>query len=262
VSGSGVVFLMYHELESPGRPPSQTDPGYLRYIVRASDFRSQMHLLHRQGWRGVSVGSAVADFAGKTVAVTFDDGCESDLLFAAPALKEAGFGATFYITTDYMGKPGHLNQNQLCDLSRLGFEIGCHSKSHAYLTDLNDHDLQREIAEPKTQLEQILGRAVEHLSCPGGRHDQRVSNAAREAGYQTLTTSRIQKNFRNSDRFALGRVSVMRPTSLEQFEQVSTGRRLWPMRLQTQLRSAGQKLLGNSAYDRMRAALLRDRGSS
>ena len=262
MSDSGVVFLMYHELESPGRPLSHTDPGYLRYVVRASDFRAQMQLLNRRGWRGVSVGSAVANFAQKTVAITFDDGCESDLLFAAPALTEAGAGATFYITWDYLGKPGHLNQNQLRELSGLGFEIGCHSMTHAYLTELNDHDLRQEIAEPKTQLEQMLGQAVEHFSCPGGRYDQRVSNAAREAGYHTLTTSRVQKNSRNTNRFALGRISVMRSTSLEQFEEASTGRRLWPMQFQAQLRSAGQKLLGNSLYDRMRARVLRDRRPS
>ena len=262
MSDNGVVFLMYHELESPGRPPSQTDPGYHRYIVPASEFCSQMQLLHRQGWRGVSVGSAIAAFAEKTVAITFDDGCETDLLSAAPALKEINFGATFYITTSYLGKTGHLSPSQLREVQRLGFEIGCHSMSHAYLTDLNDRDLRREVGESKMQLEQILGRAVEHFSCPGGRYDRRVSDTVREAGYRTLTTSRVQRNFRNSDRFALGRVSVMRSTSLAEFERISKGHSLWPVRMQSQLRSAGQKFLGNSLYDRLRAAILRDRASS
>jgi hypothetical protein len=33
-----VVFLMYHELESPGRPLCQSEAEYVRYIVRTSDF--------------------------------------------------------------------------------------------------------------------------------------------------------------------------------------------------------------------------------
>ena len=257
-----MVFLMYHELEAPGRPLSQTDPGYLRYVVRASDFRSQMQLLHRQGWRGISVGSTITTFADKTVALTFDDGCETDLIYASPALREINFGATFYITTAYLGKPGYLDQNQLRELSGLGFEIGCHSMSHAYLTNLNDHHLHQEVTEPKIQLEQILGRAVEHFSCPGGRFDRRVSDAAREAGYLTLATSRIHKNFRTTDRFALGRVSIMRSTSLADFEKVCTARGLWQMQMQAQLKAASQKLLGNSLYDRLRSAMLRDRPSS
>jgi len=41
--------------------------------------------------------------------------------------------------------------------------------THAYLTDLDDRGLQREIADAKAQLEEILGKTVEHFSCPGGR---------------------------------------------------------------------------------------------
>jgi peptidoglycan/xylan/chitin deacetylase (PgdA/CDA1 family) len=259
MSNGGVVFLMYHELESPGRSMCQSEAGYVRYIVRTSDFRSQMDLLQRQGWRGVSVAEAVRDFAPKSVAITFDDGCETDLLYAAPVLRQMKFGATFYITTGFLGKPGYLTPAQLRELSGLGFEIGCHSMTHPYLTDLNGADLHREVAGAKTQLEQILGTAVEHFSCPGGRHDRRVSEAARIAGYLTVATSRIQRNSRNSDLLALGRTAVMRSTDLTTFEQICRGRNLWQMRLQVQIRAATRRLLGNSVYDRLRSAVLHDR---
>jgi len=259
MSDGEVVFLMYHELESPRRSLCQSEAGYVRYIVSTSDFHSQMGLLQRQGWRGVSVGEAVREFRAKSVAITFDDGCETDLLYAAPLLHEVNFGGTFYITTGFLGKPGYLNHSQLRELVGMGLEIGCHSMTHAYLTDLNDADLQREVAEAKTQLEQILGTTVEHFSCPGGRHDRRVSEAARKAGYQTVSTSRIQKNSRASDRFALGRVAVMRSASLATFEEICKGRKLWRMNLEVQARAATRKLLGNSIYDRLRSSILRDR---
>ena len=73
---------------------------------------------------------------GKTVCITFDDGCETDLLAAAPILKEFGFGATFYITVGFLGKPGYLSEAQVRNLSALGFEIGCHSLTHPYLPTL------------------------------------------------------------------------------------------------------------------------------
>jgi peptidoglycan/xylan/chitin deacetylase (PgdA/CDA1 family) len=250
---------MYHELESPGRSLCQSDAGYIRYIVHTSDFRWQMELLQEKGWRGVSVGEAIPQFAEKSVAITFDDGCETDLVYAAPLLQEVKFGATFYVTTGFLGKPGYLSRSQLRELARSGFEIGCHSMTHAYLTDLNDADLHREVAEAKTELEQIVGQRIEHFSCPGGRHDRRVSEVAREAGYQTVSTSRIQKNSSASDRYALGRVVVMRSTSLDAFEEIYTGRKLWRMNLEVQARDAARKLLGNSMYDRLRSSILRDR---
>lgn len=254
-----VVFLMYHELESPGRPLCQNEPGYVRYILHTSDFRNQMELLQKQGWRGVNVGEAVRTFPEKSVAITFDDGCETDLLYAAPLLREMKFGGTFYITTGFLGKTGYLNHSQLRELSGLGFEIGCHSMTHPYLTDLNDADLHREVAGAKLQLEQIVGAPVEHFSCPGGRYDDRVSELARNAGYQTVAASRIRSNSATSDRLALGRVAIMRSTSLAEFEQTCQGRNLWRKNLQVQLRTAASKLLGNSMYDRLRASLLRDR---
>lgn len=259
MSSGGVVFLMYHELESPGRSLCQSQAGYVRYIVRTSDFRSQMDLLQSQRWRGVSVGEAIRDFGAKSVAITFDDGCETDLLYAAPVLRQMKYGATFYITTGFLGKPGYLTPAQLRELSGLGFEIGCHSMTHPYLTDVNDQELHREVAEAKIQLEEILGTAVKHFSCPGGRHDRMVSEAAHNAGYLTVATSRIRQNSRSSDFLALGRVAVMRSTALTTFEQICHGRNLWQMQLQVQLRAASKKLLGNSVYDRLRSAVLRGR---
>jgi len=33
MAASPIVFLMYHELELPGRKLSQSEPGYVRYIL-------------------------------------------------------------------------------------------------------------------------------------------------------------------------------------------------------------------------------------
>ena len=133
---SATVFLMYHELEEPGRPLCHTEPGYVRYVLPCLEFRAQMSLIKTKGWRGVSVSEAL-NCLPECVAITFDDGCETDLIYAAPVLQELVFGATFYITTAFIGRRGYLNQSQVRELRRMGFEIGCHSMTHAYLTDLD-----------------------------------------------------------------------------------------------------------------------------
>jgi peptidoglycan/xylan/chitin deacetylase (PgdA/CDA1 family) len=250
------VFLMYHELEEPGRPLCQAEPGYVRYVLRSSEFRAQMQSLKNSGWRGVNVSDALSH-QPQDVAVTFDDGCETDFICAAPLLLELGFGATFYITTGFVGKRGHLNQSQLRELCGLGFEIGCHSMTHPYLTDLDEKELNREVTESKSQLEQVIGNPVEHFSCPGGRHNQRISEVARRAGYRTVATSRMQANSPSTNPFALGRVPVMRATSLPTFRELCSGHGLWRLHFVVQLRETIRDLLGNSAYDRLRSALLR-----
>ena len=250
-----IVFLMYHELELPGRALSQAASGYVRYVLHVAKFREQMEFIKQQGWRGVAVGEAL-NYSRHAVAITFDDGCETDLISAAPILREFGFGATFYITTGFLGRPGHLNQSQLRELAESGWEIGCHSMTHAYLTDLDDRGLHREIAEAKIQLEQILGRPIEHFSCPGGRYDRRVADTARRAGYRTVATSRIRANSAQTDHYALGRVAVMRGTSPAAFANMYRGRGLKRQNLMASLLQGTRRLLGNSAYDRIREAVL------
>lgn len=246
------VHLMYHELELAGRPLCQPGEGYKRYCVPESNFRSQLLYLFRAGLRGMSVSEGLDFTAPDGVVITFDDGCETNLISAAPLLEQVNFGATFYITLSFIGRRGFLSAAQLRELSDCGFEIGCHSKSHPYLTDLSANGLHAEIAEAKTELEQMIGKQVEHFSCPGGRWNQRVAEVARKGGYRSVATSRVATNSFKTDPFNLARVVVMRATSLAVFARLCSGHGLWPLRLRSAIRGAAMRLLGNSAYDRIR----------
>jgi peptidoglycan/xylan/chitin deacetylase (PgdA/CDA1 family) len=260
MTGPKRVFLMYHELEIPGRALCQSEPGYLRYVVTRDNFRNQINLIKADGWCAVNVSDSFSQPESPAVVITFDDGCETDLLCAAPMLKEANFGATFYITVGFLGKAGYLSLNQLRQLSDQGFEIGCHSWTHPYLTDLNIQELRKEIGDAKSRLEEITGRKVNHFSCPGGRWDDRAAKVAQESGYLTFATSRTHANTSTTDPFALGRVPVMRGTELKTFAAICRGQGLRQMRLANSARETARNLLGNSTYDRIRGALLNRTG--
>jgi peptidoglycan/xylan/chitin deacetylase (PgdA/CDA1 family) len=257
-----MLLLTYHELELAGHPLCRPEAGYSRYVVSQENFRTQMGWLQQDSRRGMSVSEALAcppqNGAGQnSVAVTFDDGCESDLTIAARILKETGHNATFYVTVAFLGQRGYMNSTQLRELSAAGFEVGCHSMTHAYLTDLDDCGLQRELVQAKAQLEQVTGKVVEHFSCPGGRCDARVIQAARRAGYRSVAHSRIQVNPPAADAFDLGRIAILRETELLAFQEICRGKGLWKLHLGESLRNAAKQVLGNSLYDRGRALLLR-----
>jgi peptidoglycan/xylan/chitin deacetylase (PgdA/CDA1 family) len=256
VSSNAAVFLMYHELELPGRPLCQSEPGYVRYILPVEDFALQMRQLKASHVQGVSVSDALK-FSGPAVAITFDDGCETDLLSAAPILRDHNFGATFFVVTGFVDKPGYLSRSQVRELAALGFEIGCHSMTHPYLPDLDDAGLRREIAEAKIVLEEIVGKAVEHFSCPCGRYDPRAMQVARNAGFVTVSTSVPRANTAATDRFALGRVAIMRGIQTSEFRQLCRGESLWKMNVRGDMRDSVKRLLGNALYDRLRSAILR-----
>jgi len=253
---NATVFLMYHELELPGRALCQSEAGYVRYILSADQFADQMQQVSALHLHGVSVSEALK-FSGHAVCITFDDGCETDLLVAAPLLKRCNFGATFFVVSGFVGRPGYLSQLQVRELAALGFEVGCHSMTHPYLPDLDDAGLHYEITEAKTVLEQILGKSVEHFSCPGGRYDSRAMRVAKAAGYATVSTSVPHANTTGTDRFSLGRVAITRGIKSSEFQPLCRGESLWKLHVRGELRNGAKRLLGNTVYDRLRSSLLK-----
>ena len=250
------VFLMYHELELPGRALVQSEPGYVRYIISETGFRSQIDWLRENGWRGLSVSEALQFPAEKSVAITFDDGCETDLIAAATILKEAGFHATFYVTADFLNHPGYMSDAQLRELGSMGFEIGCHSMTHRYLNGLAPNELHHEIVEARMKLQDIINGKVLHFSCPGGRFDDRALDLAKQTGYLSVANSRAHANSPSTDRFHLGRVAILRNRNLTSFGRLCEGGGLLRMRVQDSLRSAVRRTLGNALYDSVRNNLL------
>jgi hypothetical protein len=253
----GNLFLMYHELELPKRPLCQSEPGYVRYIVPEAAFRSQVRFLRDSKIPIMNVTQSFSSPAGGIV-LTFDDGCETDVLTAAPILRDAGFNATFYITTGFLGTRGYLLPGQLRELSNLGLEIGCHSMTHPYLDELDNTALHRELGDAKTQLEDMTGRSVDHFSCPGGRWSPRVVEVAKQCGYTSVATSRIGRNAPTDNRFSLARVAIMRGLSISDFRSLCQGQGLKQMQFREQTRAFAKRFLGNSAYDKLRALVLSD----
>ena len=250
---------MYHELERAGRPLCSADAGYVRYVVREDDFRAQMDAMAASGKFGVGVSewlAAPAASAANQVVITFDDGCETDLIAAAPILQAHAFGATCYLTVDFLDRPGFLTRTQVRELAATGIEIGSHSVSHAYLSDLDDAALHREIVESRHELELLAGVTIRSFSCPGGRYDDRVLSVARKAGYESVTTSRAEWNHHQRPAELLGRIAIMQDTTLADFSSTLSGRDLGARRLRNSALGAAKAVLGNTLYEKLRVALL------
>ena len=125
-----------------------------------------------------------------------------------------------------------------------------------HLSDLPEPELKREVVDAKLQIEQIIGHPIEHRSCPGGRYDQRTLQMARRAGFATVSNSQFQANSSRSSPYELGRVAMLRDLTIEEFSATCHGRGLWKKRLQHRARRSAQRVLGNRAYECLRAVLL------
>jgi peptidoglycan/xylan/chitin deacetylase (PgdA/CDA1 family) len=86
--------------------------------------------------------------------------------------------------------------------------IGFHTRGHHLLTRLGDDELARELTVGLSTLRHASKQTVLAIAYPHGEADERVANAAREAGFQIGVTTRPTAVTPGTDPLLLGRVEA------------------------------------------------------
>src|SRR5262249_7061549 len=122
--------------------------------------------------------------------VTFDDGHESNHALGLDLMQKHKIRATIFAIAGWMGsQPGYMDWVQLREMVELGHSIQSHSWSHRILPECSDTELQQELDRSRRTLEDRLSAAVDSISMPHGRWDDRVLRACAAAGYQRVYIS-------------------------------------------------------------------------
>lgn len=74
-------------------------------------------------------------------------------------------------------------------LAAAGLEIGFHTLRHHRLTGLDDDELRAAMVDGRDRLAELAGAPLDTISYPHGKADDRVSSAARAAGYRAGFTN-------------------------------------------------------------------------
>lgn len=187
-----VPILVYHTIKPYEFASSKKD---YAFNVPPRTFEKQMKYLKNKKYNSISMAMLDNFFEKGTslpknpVVITFDDGWETQYTRALPILKKYGFAATFYIITGDIGEKNFLNWEQVRNLAGAGMEIGGHTKSHPFLTDVDDDKLTEEVGEGKEIIEKNIGQAINTFAYPYGRYDDRVVSAVSSAGYKIARTT-------------------------------------------------------------------------
>jgi peptidoglycan/xylan/chitin deacetylase (PgdA/CDA1 family) len=254
------AVLMYHRIESPRCPVAAADER--PWSVTRDRFSAQLDRIAADGGKGVSMHQVHEHLAsGKTVppgwvAITFDDGNESDVEHALPMLAERGFRATFFVCGERIDVAGGLSTTMLRELHASGMHIGSHAITHRFLTTLSAADENVELRGSRERLESIVGATVDHFAPPGGRWSARTREGLRRLGYRAVSTSRFGYNDASRPAFAYRRLPVVRSTADGRFDAMIRGDRVRLVSGYTRDRTLGwaRALLGEGAYARGRAA--------
>ncbi len=206
-----IVILCYHSIGEDWR-----------FSVKKDDFIHQIKLLRASGYRFVPLSDVhpyinrEKPLREKLAVLTFDDGYQ-DILSIRDFIKAERLKPTVFVLAEPASAaagevaPGKtfLSIEEILSLHRDGWEIGCHSTTHADFSMLQDEEvLAREIRGAKLKLEQELKTPIRYFAYPKGFHDARLREAVRHAGYALGLSmdDRIMPGI--IDRYAVPRIGV------------------------------------------------------
>lgn len=129
---------------------------------------------------------------------SWDDGSIQDLKLCA-LLNKYGIKGTFYVSKEFVGYTGKysefgrcLNTDEIREIATAQ-EIGAHGLRHCILTTLDQADLTDEVLGSKKYLEEASGKEIKMFCYPGGKFDERVIAAVKDAGFiGARTTAKLR----------------------------------------------------------------------
>jgi peptidoglycan/xylan/chitin deacetylase (PgdA/CDA1 family) len=216
---AAVVVMLHRVRETDGSDGLTIDVATFRRYCQF--FRDYFQVLPLADVVGGLERRALPD---RALAITFDDGYLDNFENAAPVLHDLGLPATFFVVTQWIETEvvpwwdaargfrfPWMTWHHVRTLSRLGFEIGAHTRTHVDLGTVGAAVADEEIRGARAELQDRLGTAVESFAYPyGGRRHvtAEARSAVKAAGFRCCCSGFGGVNGVNADPFDLLRVPV------------------------------------------------------
>lgn len=219
-----VPVLVYHKF-SMGRAEKLT--------VTESAFREQMEYLKNNGFHVVSVDDMI-DFLElkkqlppKAVVITLDGGWKSQHLIAYPILKQFGYPATFFISTDFIGEQRAVSWKNIREMVRAGYDFQSQTKSGRNLVELKKEEtlkeylrsMEEEVMLSKKLISKKIRRNCRYLAYPDGATNSLLASLLKKYGYRAGFTLHRGSNPFFVDSFMIRRSIIFGDFSISQFKE-------------------------------------------
>ena len=156
------------------------------------------------------------------IGVTFDDGFQSLLMNALPAMRARKIPSIIFIPTGKLGKnPNWLSGSNHKDANEIIFTkeqliqlqddfvtFGSHCVTHLNLTKIDEYAAFKELADSKKTLEKILCRRVNLLSFPNGAYNDKIIDLSKKMNYERVFSNIPTFPFSKNCEYLMGRISI------------------------------------------------------
>jgi peptidoglycan/xylan/chitin deacetylase (PgdA/CDA1 family) len=247
-----VLIINFHELCSTVNAPKGQKKIYTfepEKFIAFLDFISLRKIpvvaLHE-----MTTGAVKEDHS---IALTFDDGNESDYSTVYPLLQSYDLKAAFFLSVNAVNEQKH-GWDRIIEMSKNpGITFGSHSMTHRRMADLSTMDADYELRYSKQYIEDKINMPVKYFALPFGVWDKRIVSLSRQAGYASIFTTNVQLNYPELHPYLIHRWSPTSHTSLKLLEQMVT---FDPVIMQGKIwvsavKRAGKKVLGTKFSDRI-----------
>jgi len=228
----GIPVLLYHHLLPAEENPYPENGA----ILPVESFVQQMQLLHKHSYHTLSLAELELYLQGeydppeRSVVITFDDGYQSNYIYAYPILKRYGFRATVFVITDLV--PVHTQPFQPTVLTYMSweemeqardvFEFGSHTCA-LHALDAQGESLLLSQPEAVVQEDLLASAAIldtPYFAYPFGRHNKTVRAMLPELGYRLAFATHPELARPGADPYQLGRYTILPDLDREGFCQI------------------------------------------
>jgi peptidoglycan/xylan/chitin deacetylase (PgdA/CDA1 family) len=238
---------MYHRF---GSADQGGDP---QLWIEPERFAAQLRWLREHGYRTLTLDEAHEALAkGKpakrSVLITIDDGFADDLERAADLLEQEGTKAAVFVPTGLLGRSADLHHptgdatqvstGTIADVVALrrwldrGFDVGCHSMTHADLTLCDPDTLHEEVKAARDRMSELLTRPIDDFCYPFAHHDAASRAAVERAGYRAAYAGEPPID----DLYAIPRMMIYPGDHEARFRRKVSGYYFWLSALHRKLR--------------------------
>ena len=243
-----ILFLTYHKV----LPDPHQNPEF--YTTGTKTLERQLDLLAGSRIRPISP-TELQDWKGRPepgYVLSFDDGTRDHFENVLPLLDRFQRKAVFFVPTSKLDREGYLSGAELREMSRRGHSIGLHGHDHRRVDEMSEEDIRAQTLLSSEHIERLTGTKPTIFAPPGGFMNERVRQAAMDAGVKVIRTMQWGYN-KNPDLTSLCCVPVNRYTTEREFRDVLDFR---SRALTYALKEAVKRLLPTSVYVSLRDALM------
>ena len=247
-------IITYHEIFDDSQANME------KHAIHVNEFERQMRYLSENDFESLSLHEMnCSDYKPherkrKSIVISFDDGNFSDFCHAFSILKKYNYIGVFFITVDWVGKPGYVSWNNLFEMKNAGMSIQSHSMTHRFLSDLKNSDLKKELRDSKLTRENHLNCSVDFISIPGGFGSKSVTEMVKLESYRGICTSVPGWNKIEASCFSVfDRYMITRKTSFDTFTKIVNGdvKLIQKLRFMYKSKAILRRFIGNKLYYRL-----------